>query len=77
LFNISWLTSLGNIFYVVALRVAFSTVQNVMHPPPSPIFNSGLWNIIAFFVALNLLAWAAAYFLTRWFATLAADSPTR
>ena len=67
LFNISWLTSLANILYIIALRVVLSTAQNVMHPPPSPIFNSGLWNVIIFFVMLNLLAWVAGYFLTRWF----------
>jgi hypothetical protein len=70
LFNISWLTSFANILYIVALRVVFATAQNVMHPPPSPIFNSGLWNVIAFFVGLNILAWVAAYFLTRFFLTL-------
>ena len=70
LFDIKWLTSLGNIIYIVTLRVIFSTAENIMHPPPSPIFNSGMWNIIIFFVALNLLAWVAAYFLTRWFLTL-------
>lgn len=70
LFNISWLTSLANILYIIALRVVFATAQNVMHPPPSPIFNSGLWNIITFFVVLNILAWVAGYFLTRWFLTL-------
>ncbi|MCE9647160.1 MAG: hypothetical protein K8S20_14275 [Chloroflexi bacterium] len=69
LFNISWLTSLANILYIVALRVVFATAKNIMHPPPSPIFSSGLWNIIAFFVLLNILAWAAAYFLTRFFLT--------
>ena len=67
LFNISWLTSLGNILFIVVLRVIFSTAQNIMHPPPSPIFNSGNYVIISFFVGLNLLAWLAAYFLTRWF----------
>jgi hypothetical protein len=67
LFNISWLTSFANILYIITLRVVFATAQNVMHPPPSPIFNSGLWNIILFFVGLNLLAWVAAYFLARWF----------
>jgi hypothetical protein len=67
LFNISWLTSLANILYIITLRVVFATAQNIMHPPPSPIFNSGLWNVILFFVELNLLAWLAAYFLTRWF----------
>jgi hypothetical protein len=73
LFDIAWLTSLGNILYIVALRVIFSTAENVMHPPPSPIFNSGLWNIIIFFVALNILAWVAGYFLTRFFLSLKAN----
>ncbi len=70
LFNISWLTSFSNIIYIIALRVVFATAQNVMHPPPSPIFSSGLWNVIAFFVGLNILAWVAGYFLTRFFLTL-------
>ncbi len=70
IFDIKWLTSLGNVLYIIALRVVFSTAENIMHPPPSPIFNSGLWNIILFFVALNILAWAAAFFLTRWFMSL-------
>lgn len=70
LFNISWLTSLGNMIYIVVLRVIFSTAENIMHPPPSPIFNSGNYVIIGFFVILNLLAWLAAYFLTRWFLQL-------
>lgn len=65
LFNTPWLTSLANIFYIIALRVIFATAENIMHPPPSPIFNSGNYVIIGFFVGLNLLAWLAAYFLTR------------
>jgi len=60
------LTSAANIAYIVVLRVIFATAQNIMHPPPSPIFNSGDWRIIGFFVAMNLLTWLAAYFLTRW-----------
>ena len=70
LFNINWLTSLSNILYIIVLRVVFATAENIMHPPPSPIFSSGLWNIILFFVGLNLLAWVAGYFLTRWFLNL-------
>lgn len=65
LFNIPWLTSLVNILYIIVLRVIFSSAENIMHPPPSPIFNSGNYVIIGFFVGLNLLAWLAAYFLTR------------
>lgn len=73
LFNISWLTSLGNILYIVALRVIFSSAENIMHPPPSPIFNSGNYTIIGFFVGLNLLSWIAAYFLTRFLLDLKLD----
>ena len=62
-----WVTSLANLLFFIVLRVVFSAASYVMHPPPSPIFSSGLWNIIAFFVLLNLLAWLAAYFLTRFF----------
>lgn len=62
-----WLTSLANIVFIVVLRYIFATADYVMHPPPSPIFSSGLWNIIIFFIVLNLLTVTAAYFLTRWF----------
>ena len=70
LVNIDRVTSLANLAFFVTLRVVFSTASNVMHPPPSPIFSSGLWNIIIFFVLLNIFAWVAAYFLTRWFLAL-------
>jgi hypothetical protein len=66
LFNIPWLTSLANIAYIITLRAIFATAENIMHPPPSPIFNSGNYVIIGFFVGLNVLAWLAAFFLTRW-----------
>jgi hypothetical protein len=68
--NLKWLTSLANLAYFVILRLVFSMAQNIMHPPPSPIFNSGNFLIIGFFLGLNLLAWVAAYFLTRWFLKL-------
>jgi hypothetical protein len=64
--NTNWITSLANIIFIIVLRVVFSTAQNVMHPPPSPIFNSGNYAIIGFFVGLNVLTWLAAYFLSRW-----------
>jgi hypothetical protein len=70
LVNVDWITSLANLVFFVVLRVVFSTAANVMHPPPSPIFSSGLWNIILFFVLLNVFAWLAAFFLIRWFLTL-------
>jgi len=66
LINIDWITSVANIIFIIVLRVIFATVQNIMHPPPSPIFNSGNYVIIGFFIGLNLLAWLAAYFLSRW-----------
>lgn len=68
--NQKWLTSLANLAFFVVLRVIFATAQNIMHPPPSPIFNSGNYTIIGFFIGLNLLAWVAGYFLTRWFLAL-------
>lgn len=74
IFNTAWLTSLANIIYIVVLRVIFSTAENIMHPPPSPIFNSGNFVIIGFFIGLNLMAWLAAYFLTRFFITLKSNS---
>ncbi len=62
-----WLSSLANLAYFIVLRVIFSTAENIMHPPPSPIFNSGNYAIIGFFLGLNVLTWVAGYFLTRWF----------
>lgn len=70
IFNLPWLTSLGNILYIIALRVIFATAENIMHPPPSPIFNSGNYTIIGFFVALIALTWLAAFFLTRFLLNL-------
>jgi hypothetical protein len=77
LINTAWITSLANLVFFVVLRVVFSTTTNVLHPPPSPIFSSGLWNIILFFIALNLLSWLAAYFLTRVFLSYTSDKSSR
>ncbi len=65
LINTHWITSVANIVFIVALRVVFSMASNVMHPPPSPIFNSGNFVIIGFFLALIALTLLAAFFLTR------------
>jgi hypothetical protein len=70
LINVDWITSLANLVFIAVLRVVFSTAENIMHPPPSPIFNSGNYLIIGFFLALVLLTVVAAYFLTRWFMVL-------
>jgi len=67
LMNTDWLTSLANVIYIVTLRVVFASADNVLHPPPSPIFSSGNYAIIGFFVALILLSLLATYFLTRVF----------
>jgi len=67
LVGLDWVTSLANVIFIVVLRVVFSTAANVMHPPPSPIFNSGNYLIIGFFSVLTLLTLVASYFLTRVF----------
>jgi hypothetical protein len=69
LINTNWVTSVANIVFIVVLRVIFASADNVMHPPPSPIFNSGNFAIIGFFLALIALTLLAAFFLTRWFLT--------
>jgi len=74
LIDIDWITSIANIIFIVVLRVIFATAQNVMHPPPSPIFNSGNYLIIGFFVGLNLLAWLSAYFLAKVFLNVKKES---
>jgi hypothetical protein len=74
LMNTSWLTSVVNIIFIVVLRVIFATADNVMHPPPSPIFNSGNYVIIGFFLALIILTLVAAYFLTRVFLSMKKES---
>ena len=67
LINIDWITSAANLIFIVVLRLIFSTAENIMHPPPSPIFSSGNSVIIDFFLALILLTLVATYFLTRVF----------
>jgi hypothetical protein len=58
-------TSLANLVYILVLMVALRQVGSIMHPPPSPIFNSGVWQIEFFFIGLNLLTWLAAWQVTR------------
>jgi hypothetical protein len=73
LVNMDWLTSLANIIFIIVLRLIFANADNVMHPPPSPIFNSGNYAIIGFFVAMIALSLVASYFLTRFFHALTAQ----
>lgn len=67
LIDMDWLTSAANILFIIVLRVIFSTAENIMHPPPSPIISSGNFMIIGFFLTLITLTLVAAYFLTRVF----------
>ena len=67
LIDMDWLTSAANILFIIVLRVIFSTAENIMHPPPSPIFSSGNFVIVGFFLTLITLTLVAAYFLTRVF----------
>jgi hypothetical protein len=67
LINTNWITSIANLLFIVVLRVIFATADNVMHPPPSPIFNSGNYTIIGFFLALIVLTVVAGYFLAKVF----------
>lgn len=76
-FNLPWLTSAANIIFFITLRVAFATASNIMHPPPSPIFNSGNYLLIAYFIALNLLTWVAAYLVTLGWLALASSKKVR
>ena len=65
--NTNWITSLANLLFIIILRVIFATADNVMHPPPSPIFNSGNYAIIGFFLAFIVLTLVSAYFLANVF----------
>lgn len=59
-------TSLFNVLYFAALQIALSRAAYVMHPPPSPIFSSGVLSLQVFFVVVLLLTISAAWFMTRW-----------
>jgi hypothetical protein len=59
-------TSLMNLLYFVALRISLSQAAYVMHPPPSPIFTSGILSLQLFFIGIIFLTMVAAWFMTRW-----------
>jgi hypothetical protein len=77
LMNTDWITSLVNVLFIIALRVIFATADNVLHPPPSPIFNSGNYAIMGFFLILIVLSLAASYFVARFFHTLTSQRETK
>ena len=59
-------TSLFNVFFFVALWIELKQAGYVLHPPPSPIFGSGILSLELFFIGIIFLTMAAAYFMTRW-----------
>ncbi len=59
-------TSLFNVLFFVALWISLKEAGYVLHPPPSPIFSSGILSLQLFFIGLILLTMIAAWFLTRW-----------
>ncbi len=59
------LTSAANAVFIAILTFSLSRVDSVMHPPPSPIFNSGNYFLIGYFLSLNLLVLFAAYLVAR------------
>ncbi len=59
------LTSGANLVFGIALAVGLLSVDTVLHPPPSPIFNSGNGRIEFFFIGLNLLVLLAAWLIAR------------
>lgn len=59
-------SSLFNVLFFVALRIALSQAGYVLHPPPSPIFSSGILALQLFFIGITFLTMVAAYFMTRW-----------
>jgi hypothetical protein len=62
-------TCLINFAFGLALWFALSRADYVLHPPPSPIFSSGILALQLFFVGTLFLTMAAAYFMTRWWLT--------
>jgi hypothetical protein len=59
-------TSLFNVLFFATLRIGLSQADYVMHPPPSPIFSSGIFSLQLFFIGMIFLTMVAAYFMTRW-----------
>jgi hypothetical protein len=66
-FNHPRLTSAANLGFIASLGIAFSNAEYVMHPPPSPIFNSGLPLVVLIFMVIVVASCVAAFCLARWF----------
>jgi len=67
LINKDWVISLANLIFIVTLLAVFAAAEDIMHPGPSPIFSSGNFAIIGFFLAMIFLSLFAAYFLAKMF----------
>jgi hypothetical protein len=65
LIDLPALTSGANLVFMIALSIALLKVDTVLHPPPSPIFNSGSGRIEFYFIGLNLLTLLAAWLIAR------------
>jgi hypothetical protein len=59
-------TSLFNVLFFVTLRIGLSQAGYDIHPPPSPIFSSGILSLELFFIGIIFLTMVAAWFMTRW-----------
>jgi hypothetical protein len=59
-------TSLFNVLFFVGLWIGLKEAGYVLHPPPSPIFSSGILSLQLFFIGILLLTMMAAWFMTRW-----------
>jgi hypothetical protein len=59
-------TSLANVLFFTALWITLRQADYVLHPPPSPIFSSGILSLQLYFIGVIFLTTVAAYFLTRW-----------
>jgi len=64
LINRPVITALANAAFVAAMLIMFGSVQNVMHPA-SPIAESGVFGIQAFFALLLALTLALAFQVAR------------
>jgi len=60
------LTSLLNVLFFATLRIGLSQAGYVLHPPPSPIFSSGIFSLQLFFIGIIFMTMLAAWFMTRW-----------
>jgi hypothetical protein len=59
------LNSFLNVLYFASLVISLRQANYVMHPPPSPIFSSGVPSIMLFFLLATCLSLVSAGFLAR------------